>query len=90
MNLLALQSNEFSARHNGSAQQEKEMLQTVGESTRSSLIDKTVPAAIRMDRALNVPEPLSEYQYLQHIAEVGKQNQVWKNFIGQGYYPDRL
>ncbi|MFM8711393.1 MAG: glycine dehydrogenase, partial [Sphingomonadales bacterium] len=87
MNLLALQSNEFSARHNGSAQQEKEMLQTVGESTRSSLIDKTVPAAIRMDRALNVPEPLSEYQYLQHIAEVGKQNQVWKNFIGQGYYP---
>jgi glycine dehydrogenase len=24
---------------------------------------------------------------LQHIAEVGKQNQVWKNFIGQGYYP---
>jgi glycine dehydrogenase len=87
MNLLALQSNEFSARHNGSATHEKEMLQTVGESQLSSLIDKTVPATIRMDRALNVPEPLSEYQYLQHIAEVGKQNQVWKNFIGQGYYP---
>jgi len=87
MNLLALQSNEFSARHNGSATHEKEMLQTVGESQLSSLIDKTVPATIRMDRALNVPESLSEYQYLQHIAEVGKQNQVWKNFIGQGYYP---
>jgi len=87
MNLLALQSNEFSARHNGSATHEKEMLQTVGESQLSSLIDKTVPAGIRMDRVLNVPQPLSEYQYLQHIAEVGKQNQVWKNFIGQGYYP---
>jgi glycine dehydrogenase len=87
MNLLALQSNEFSARHNGSATQEKEMLQTVGESQLSSLIDKTVPAGIRMNRVLNVPQPLSEYQYLQHIAEVGKQNQVWKNFIGQGYYP---
>ena len=87
MNLLALQSNEFSARHNGSATQEKEMLQTVGESQLSSLIDKTVPATIRMDRALNVPQPLSEHHYLQHIAEVGKQNQVWKNFIGQGYYP---
>jgi glycine dehydrogenase len=85
--LLALQSNEFSARHNGSATQEKEMLQTVGESQLSSLIDKTVPAGIRMNRVLNVPQPLSEYQYLQHIAEVGKQNQVWKNFIGQGYYP---
>jgi glycine dehydrogenase len=40
-----------------------------------------------MSRSLNVPAALSEYQYLQHIQEVGKQNQVWKNFIGQGYYP---
>ena len=87
MNLLSLQSNEFSTRHNGSAAQEKEMLAVVGESQLASLIDKTVPATIRMSRSLNVPAALSEYQYLQHIQEVGKQNQVWKNFIGQGYYP---
>jgi len=87
MNLLSLQSNEFSTRHNGSAAQEKEMLSVVGESQLASLIDKTVPATIRMSRSLNVPAALSEYQYLQHIQEVGKQNQVWKNFIGQGYYP---
>ncbi|MFM7645440.1 MAG: aminomethyl-transferring glycine dehydrogenase [Sphingomonadales bacterium] len=67
--------------------QGKEMLQTIGESQRSSLIDKTVPGTIRMNRALAIPEPLSEYQYLQHIQGIGKQNQVWKNFIGQGYYP---
>ena len=87
MNLLSLQSNEFHARHNGSATQEKEMLSTIGEQQLASLIDKTVPATIRMERSLNVPPPLSEYQYLQHIQEIGKQNQVWKNFIGQGYYP---
>ncbi|MBM3922130.1 MAG: aminomethyl-transferring glycine dehydrogenase [Sphingomonadales bacterium] len=87
MNLLTLQSNEFNSRHNGSAAQKKEMLSTIGEQQLSTLIDKTVPATIRMDRALNVPEPLSEYQYLQHIQEIGNQNQVWKNFIGQGYYP---
>ena len=87
MNLLSLQSNEFSTRHNSSAAQEKEMLAVVGESQLASLIDKTVPATIRMSRSLNVPAALSEYQYLQHIQEVGKQNQVWKNFIGQGYYP---
>jgi len=87
MNLLSLQSNEFSTRHNGSAAQEKEMLAVVGESQLASLIDKTVPATIRMSRSLNVPAALSEYQYLQHIQEVGKQNQVWKNFKGQGYYP---
>jgi glycine dehydrogenase len=87
MNLLSLQSNEFSTRHNGSAAQEKEMLAVVDESQLASLIDKTVPATIRMSRSLNVPAALSEYQYLQHIQEVGKQNQVWKNFIGQGYYP---
>jgi glycine dehydrogenase len=87
MNLLSLQSQEFSARHNGSATHEKEMLQTVGEPQLSSLIDKTVPGTIRMNRALAVPEPLSEFQYLQHIQGIGKQNQVWKNCIGQGYYP---
>jgi glycine dehydrogenase len=87
MNLLSLQSNEFSVRHNGSASHEKEMLKTVGEPQLSSLIDKTVPGTIRMNRALAVPEPLSEHQYLQHIQAIGKQNQVWKNFIGQGYYP---
>jgi glycine dehydrogenase len=87
MNLLTLQSNEFNSRHNGSAAQEKEMLSAIGEQELSTLIDKTVPATIRMDRALKVPAPLSEYQYLQHIQEIGKQNQVWKNFIGQGYYP---
>ncbi|MFM8591547.1 MAG: aminomethyl-transferring glycine dehydrogenase [Sphingomonadales bacterium] len=87
MNLLALQSKEFSVRHNGSATHEKEMLQTIGEAQLSSLIDKTVPGSIRMNRALAVPEPLSEFQYLQHIQEIGKQNQVWQNFIGQGYYP---
>ena len=77
MNLLSLQSNEFSTRHNGSAAQEKEMLAVVGESQLASLIDKTVPATIRMSRSRNVPASLSEYQYLQHTQELGKQNQVW-------------
>ncbi|MFZ9694406.1 MAG: aminomethyl-transferring glycine dehydrogenase [Chitinophagaceae bacterium] len=86
MNLIQLQSNEFNGRHNGSASQSKEMLATIGEKDIDTLISKTVPAGIRMQRDLQVPASLSEYQYLQHIREVAQQNQTWKTYIGQGYY----
>jgi glycine dehydrogenase len=39
-----------------------------------------------MDRALQVPDAMTEHAYLQHIRAVGQQNQVWKTYIGQGYY----
>ena len=50
------------------------------------LISKTVPAGIRMDHELNLPEAMSEYEYLQHLKEISLGNKVFKNYIGQGYY----
>lgn len=86
MNLLQLQANEFNGRHNGSSTQSQEMLAMIGDKDLPSLINKTVPAGIRMQRALQVPAPMSEYQYLQHIREISHQNKTWKSYIGQGYY----
>lgn len=86
MNILQQQAHEFNGRHNGSAAQTQGMLSLIGEKDMASLISKTVPAGIRMQRALQVPAPLSEYQYLQHIREIGSQNKNWKTYIGQGYY----
>lgn len=86
MNILQQQAHEFNGRHNGSAAQTQEMLSLIGEKDMASLISKTVPAGIRMQRALQVPAPLSEYQYLQHIREIASQNKNWKTYIGQGYY----
>lgn len=86
MDLLQLQASEFNVRHNGSLPDVQEMLKKTGEKDLASLIDKTVPASIRMQKPLQVPAPLSEYQYLNHIREIASKNQLWKTYIGQGYY----
>jgi glycine dehydrogenase len=86
MSLLANQANEFNARHNGSATHESEMLRVIGEKDLASLINKTVPTNIRMGKALNLPAPMSESQYLQHVRTIASQNQLFTNYIGQGYY----
>jgi glycine dehydrogenase len=62
------------------------MLKTIGESSLSSLIDKTVPSGIRSKKALNIPSAMSEHEYLRHIKEVSQHNKIFKNYIGQGYY----
>jgi glycine dehydrogenase len=62
------------------------MLKEIGEPSLDALIDKTVPPNIRMQKELNTPDAMSEAAYLEHIKEIGAQNIVAKNFIGQGYY----
>jgi glycine dehydrogenase len=87
MNLTAQQSNEFTGRHIGPRDADtRAMLKTIGEDSLASLIDKTVPAGIRMAKALNIPAAMSEHEYLNHIGEVSRKNKLFKNYIGQGYY----
>ncbi len=87
MNLFEQQSTEFIPRHIGPSEQEtKQMLKTIGEPSLSSLVDKTVPPAIRMSQSLNIPPSMSEHEYLKHIKELSLKNKLFKNYIGQGYY----
>lgn len=87
MSLFNKQAGEFLPRHIGpNASETEQMLQVIGEPTLDSLIDKTVPTAIRMDKELDLPVSLSEHAYLQHIKEVSLLNKVYKTYIGQGYY----
>ncbi len=87
MSLFEQQSNEFIPRHIGPHEQDtKKMLKTIGEPTLGSLIDKTVPAAIRMEHELKIPVAMSEHEYLKHIKEISLKNKVFTNYIGQGYY----
>ncbi|MFM1829513.1 MAG: hypothetical protein RL624_1754 [Bacteroidota bacterium] len=87
MSLFTQQRNEFKSRHIGPHQEATAaMLTTIGEPSLDSLIDKTVPNAIRMKSPLNLPSPMHEAAYLQHVQEMGNKNIVAKNFIGQGYY----
>ncbi|HYC27208.1 MAG TPA: glycine dehydrogenase (aminomethyl-transferring), partial [Chitinophagaceae bacterium] len=87
MNLFESHQNEFTSRHIGPNENEmREMLQAIGVSSLDELIDKTVPAAIRMNKPLGLPGAMSESEYLHHIKEISLKNQTFKTYIGQGYY----
>ncbi|MBS1620500.1 MAG: aminomethyl-transferring glycine dehydrogenase [Bacteroidetes bacterium] len=87
MNLFEEQKNEFISRHLGPNEAEtKEILNTIGVSTIDELIDRTVPATIRMKDSLELPVIMNESEYLNHIHETGLKNEIFKNYIGQGYY----
>ncbi len=78
---------EFENRHIGPREQDtREMLQTIGVSGLEELIQQTIPASIRVQKDPVIPAPLTEYAYLQLMKEIGAKNQVFTNFIGQGYY----
>lgn len=87
MNLFEKESTEFIHRHIGVSPAEKqEMLKTIGVDSLEELIDNTVPASIRMQKELDLPAAMSEYEYLKHIKDVSLLNKVFKTYIGQGYY----
>ncbi len=85
MNPFAI-TDQFSTRHIGPNEAElQSMLDRIGVSSLDQLIDETVPSGIRMQRELNVPGALSEFEYLQLIREIGSKNKVFRSYIGQGY-----
>ncbi|TCJ12465.1 glycine dehydrogenase (aminomethyl-transferring) [Flaviaesturariibacter flavus] len=87
MSLFEAQANEFHQRHMGpDARETAEMLKVIGATSIEELVDRTVPANIRMKEELNLPAALSEHEYLQHLKEVSLKNKVFKSYIGQGYY----
>lgn len=56
-------------RHIGiSKKDEEQMLRKIGVSSLDELIDKTIPANIRLKEPLALPEAMTEYEFGQHIA----------------------
>ena len=87
MNIFEQQQNEFTGRHVGPDEQEKDaMLSAIGMSSLEELIGKTIPDAIRIKTDLDVPAANSEFEYLSELKKVAAKNKVFKSYIGQGYY----
>ncbi|MHB1922402.1 MAG: aminomethyl-transferring glycine dehydrogenase [Chitinophagaceae bacterium] len=87
MDLFAAQDQEFIHRHIGPDEDEtSKMLASIGVKNLDELLEKTIPPAIRLKNDLHLPSPVSEYQYLQELRGKAGLNQVFKSFIGQGYY----
>ena len=77
----------FVNRHNGPAVNEQQkMLDVIGVKTMDELIEKTVPAAIRLPKPLDLPEGMTEGEYLNHIHSLMAKNKIYRSYIGMGTY----
>ncbi|MFN8353766.1 MAG: aminomethyl-transferring glycine dehydrogenase [Spirosomataceae bacterium] len=79
---------QFEHRHQGSSTDASvdAMLSTIGVDSIDTLIDQTVPAAIRLPKPLHLPAPQSEHEFLASFRTLAQQNQLFKSHIGMGYY----
>ncbi|GGA70893.1 glycine dehydrogenase (decarboxylating) [Arenimonas soli] len=62
------------------------MLRTIGHDSLESLTDAIVPGSIKSAAPLALPEAISEVEAIAKIRAVASRNQVFRSFIGQGYY----
>ncbi|MBN2348877.1 MAG: aminomethyl-transferring glycine dehydrogenase [Bacteroidales bacterium] len=80
-------TGKFAIRHIGPRDHEiKHMLSSVGVNSLDELIKKTIPETILLDKELDLPEGISEYDYLKQIKKIASKNKVFKSYIGMGYY----
>ncbi len=78
---------DFVRRHIGPGPfQQKAMLDHLGLSSLDELIEKVVPATIRREDEMPLPAAMTEEQVLTELRTIADKNQVFKSFIGMGYY----
>ena len=83
-----MKTDAFALRHIGTGENDlNHMLKTIGVDSVDQLIYETIPTDIRLKNELNLAKPMTEYEYLNHIQELGKKNKVFKSYIGLGYHP---
>ncbi|MFM6036198.1 MAG: aminomethyl-transferring glycine dehydrogenase [Sphaerospermopsis kisseleviana] len=81
------QISEFAKRHIGpKADDVQQMLNLLGLSNLDDLIAKTVPSSIRFNQDLKLPAAQSEYAALAKLKQIAEKNQVYRSYIGMGYY----
>jgi glycine dehydrogenase len=77
----------FQFRHIGPDRADADqMLKVVGASSLDALIDEAVPSRIRLIKTLNLPDGLPEHTFLRQLRELAARNQIFRSFIGLGYY----
>src|ERR687891_595821 len=77
----------FQSRHIGPDEADaQEMLKVVGAASMEALIDEAIPARIRLDKKLNLPDGLPEQDFLRELRQIASRNHLFKSYIGLGYY----
>ncbi len=77
----------FAHRHIGPAAHDRAaLLDAIGADSLDALIDEAIPAAIRSDRPLDLPEAVTERDLLAQANAYASDNDVHRSFIGLGYH----
>ncbi|MEJ0049337.1 MAG: aminomethyl-transferring glycine dehydrogenase [Rhodospirillales bacterium] len=77
----------FADRHIGpDANDIADMLRVVGATSLDDLASRTVPGAIRLSAALNLPPPIDEAGLLAELRAIADRNEIKKTLIGCGYH----
>jgi glycine dehydrogenase len=83
-----MRTDAFALRHIGPRESDlNHMFKTIGVENFDQLIYETLPDDIRLKSELDLEPALTEYEYLNHIQELGKKNKLFKSYIGLGYHP---
>jgi len=78
----------FESRHLGPNEYEIEkMLETIGVDSISSLLNETIPEDIALKENLNLPDGISEHEFLTELQRLSQKNKLFDTYIGLGYHP---
>ncbi|MBT4929253.1 MAG: aminomethyl-transferring glycine dehydrogenase [Cellvibrionales bacterium] len=80
-------AEQFVSRHVGpNIDDQQAMLSLLDCNNLQQLIEQVVPASIINEQSLTLADQCTEAQALKELREIAKQNKVFKNYLGQGYY----
>ena len=81
-----MRTDAFALRHIGPRENDlQHMLKTIGVDSIEQLIHETLPDDIRLKSPLKLEPALTEYEFLNHIQQLGNKNKVFQSYIGLGY-----
>ena len=82
-----MNTDAFALRHIGVHEKDlKKMFEIVGVNDLEELMSQTIPEDIRLKKKLDLPEAISEHEFLTHIQNLANKNKVFKSYIGLGYH----
>ena len=86
-----MKTNNFIYRHLGPRESDlPQMFKSIGVQSMEQLIYETIPDNIRLKKPLNLPLAMTEQDFMEHIESLANQNELYRSFIGFGYYPTTL
>ncbi|MBL0013682.1 MAG: aminomethyl-transferring glycine dehydrogenase [Flavobacterium sp.] len=81
-----MRTDSFALRHIGPRENDvPKMLKTIGVASIEQLIYETLPDDIRLKAPLQLDDAMTEFEFTNHIQQLGNKNKMFQSYIGLGY-----